>query len=114
MRNVRLSLCAIWIWCAGCSEGQGTSTQLVTEDPPILAKDPPVLVRLESKHETIVITSGPTGPLYTVIAGDGTFLVKDVTLAQLELNNPQVHQRVESAIAANHARLDAGLDRRSR
>jgi len=115
MRNVWLimSLCALLIWCTGCSEDQGTSTLLVTEDPPILAKDRPVLVRLESKHETIVITSGPTGPLYTVIAGDGTFLVRDLTLAQLELSNPQIYQRVESAIAA-HARLDASQDRRSR
>ena len=113
MRNVWLGLCVVLIWCTGCSEGQDTSTHFATEDPPVLAKDPTVLVRLESKHETVVITSGPTGPLYTVIAGDGTLLVRDLTLAQLKLNNPQVHERVESAIAANHARLDR-LDRRSR
>ncbi len=82
-----------------------TSMHFVTDDPPVLGKDPPVIVRLESKHETVVIKSGPAGPLYSVITGDGTFVVRDVTLAQLELNNPQVYERVTSAIAVNHAGL---------
>ncbi len=110
MRNVWLSLCALLIWCMGCSKNQDTSTHFVTEDPPVLAKDPPVIVRLESKHETVVIKSGPTGPLYSVITGDGVLLVRDVTLAQLELNNPRVYKLVKSAIAASHARMDASRE----
>ncbi len=106
MRNVWLGYCAVLIWCTGCTKGQDTSTHFATEDPTVLAKDPPVIVRLESKHETVVITAGSAGPLYTVIASDGTFLVRGLTLAQLKLSNPQVHERVESAIAANHASLD--------
>ncbi len=110
MRNVWLILCAVLIWCMGCSKDRDTSTHFVTEDPPVLAKDPPVIVRLEAKHETVVIKSGPTGPLYSVITGDGGFVVRDVTLAQLELNHPQVYRRVKSAIAANYAGLDASRE----
>ncbi len=106
MRNVWLIVCAGLIWFMGCSKDQNV---FVPADPPVLAKDPPVIVRLESKHETIVIKSGPTGPLYSVITSDGVFVVRDVSLAQLELNNPRVYRRVKSAIVESHA----GLGRQS-
>lgn len=97
---------AAMICCMGCANEKDAATQVVADDPPVLAGDYPVIVSIESGHETVVVRSGPTGPLYSVITGGGTYVVRDVTLAQLESNHPQVHERVRSAIAAGHARLD--------
>ncbi len=102
MQNVWMIISVAVVWCVGCSKAQVTSTR--THD---VVTDYPILVQLEGTSQTFVIKSGPTGPLYSVITSDGEFMVRDLTFAELELNHPQLHDGIKSAIA-----LDARLDRR--
>ena len=100
MHNVLLMSLVALVGCVGCSNARITSTQ--AHDA---LKGHPVLLQLEGTDQTVVIESGPTDPLYSVITSDGEFLVRDLTLAELELNHPGIHDRIESAISANHAGL---------
>ncbi len=100
MHNVLLMSLVALVGCVGCSNARVTSTQ--AHDA---MKGHPVLLQLEGTDQTVVIASGPTDPFYSVITSDGEFLVRDLTLAELELNHPQLHDRIKSAIASNHARL---------
>ncbi len=105
MQNVWMIISVAVLWCVGCSKAQVTSTR--AHD---VVTDHPVLVQLEGTSQTVVIKSGPTGPLYSVITSDGEFMVRELTLAELELNHPQLHDRIKSAIASNHARLNVEFD----
>ncbi len=98
MQNVWMIISVAVLWCVGCSKAQ------------VVVTDHPVIVQLQYRSQTVVIKAGPTGPLYSVITSDGEFMVRDLTLAELELNHPQLHDRIKSAIASNHARLNVEFD----
>ena len=70
----------------------------------------PVIVRLVGQHQTVTVTSGPDGPLYTAQTADGRTIVANATLAQLRTENPEVYQFIEPAMAMD-ASLDGGAAR---
>jgi hypothetical protein len=59
----------------------------------------PVIVRLVGRHQTIVVTAGPTAPLYSATRNDGTPIVAAATLEQLRRDHPEVYQQLIPTIA---------------
>src|SRR5690348_4106775 len=59
----------------------------------------PVIVRLAGRHQTIVVTAGPTAPLYSATRDDGTPIVAGATLDQLRREHPEVYQQLIPTIA---------------
>ena len=94
MRYERLAVSLAALSCFGCF---GTPTTSQTEEP---INNHPVLVRLEGRGETVVIKAGSTAPLYSLLTSDGKVIVQDMTLTELALHDPQLYERVKSAIAA--------------
>ena len=76
----------------GCA-GKGTQPAAVE------AARGPVIVRLVGQHQTITVTSGPDGPLYTAQTTAGQTIVANATLEQLRQEHPEVYRFVEPSIA---------------
>ncbi len=105
MEEKRLALLLGALSCFGCSSTSTTSTH--TEEP---ITNHPVLLRLEGRDETIVIKAAPGAPLYSVLTSAGEVVVQDMTLTDLAVHDSQLYDRVRSAIAATHARIDGPFE----
>jgi hypothetical protein len=64
-------------------------------------KNYPVIYSLISRTQTLTVTSGPDGPLYSVTDPKGVVLMPPSTLAQVAIIDPKLHQWVNSAVAAS-------------
>ncbi|HSV16021.1 MAG TPA: hypothetical protein VLI90_17295 [Tepidisphaeraceae bacterium] len=69
----------------------------------------PVIVRLVSRHYTIVVSAGRTAPLYQVTDNSGKLLADGVTLAQLRLVDNNLYQELVPALAPK-AEADASME----
>jgi type IV pilus biogenesis protein CpaD/CtpE len=58
-----------------------------------------VIVKLVGQHQTITVTSGPDGPLYSASTADGQPIFANATLDELREQHPEVYQYVEPSIA---------------
>ena len=59
----------------------------------------PVIVRIVGRHQTITVTAGPTGPLYSAATNDGEMLVAGATLERLQREHPDLYQQIEPSMA---------------
>ena len=59
----------------------------------------PVIVRLVGRNQTITITSGPHGPLYSASSRGGELIVQNATLEQLRSEHPQLYRQIAPATA---------------
>lgn len=68
----------------------------------------PVIVHLVGRHQTITVTSSPSGPRYTAHTDDGATLVANATLDELRADYPEIYRMVEPGVAVS-ARDDASV-----
>src|SRR5215218_7438363 len=59
----------------------------------------PVIVRIVGRHQTITVTAGPEGPLYSAATNDGEMLVAGATLERLRREHPDLYQQIEPSMA---------------
>jgi hypothetical protein len=59
----------------------------------------PVIVRIVGRHQTVTVTAGPEGPLYSAATDDGKVLVASATLDQLRRDHPDLYQQIEPSMA---------------
>lgn len=71
------------------------------------AASPPLIVRLVSRNQTITVTAGPSGPLYSQTDETGHVMVKPATLQELRVQRPDLYRQVQPATAYQ---LDASAD----
>ena len=64
----------------------------------------PLIVRLVGRHQTITVTAGPAGPLYSATRSDGTAVVAGATLEKLRRDHPDVYQHLVPSIATERDR----------
>jgi len=69
----------------------------------------PVLYRLVSRHETLTVSKGPTGPVYSVHTLKGQPLLVFATRDQLRRAHPDISIMLDSAIVLNSNSIDASL-----
>jgi hypothetical protein len=93
---------------AACTGHDGSDRGVEPTEPPVEqgkpgadeAKDPPVIVTLETRQHVISIhVDGEQGREFTVATLDGRVLASRVTLVQLRRDFPKLHEAVESSIA---------------
>jgi hypothetical protein len=73
--------------------------------PAYVAPEGKEIVRLVGQHQTVIVTSGPDGPLYTARTADGRTLVANASLAELRTQHPEIYRSIEPAMA-----VDASLE----
>ena len=56
----------------------------------------PVIARIATRHQTIVVRSGPSGPTYSLETSAGEVLIGDMTLDQLAQKTPEMFRMVKS------------------
>src|SRR5690242_3296571 len=86
-----------------------TATGCATANRPPAATAAPVkvapegkeIVRLVGQHQTVIVTSGPDGPLYTAQTADGQTLVANASLAELRAQHPEIYRSIEPAMAVD-------------
>jgi hypothetical protein len=79
----------------GCA---GNRQRAARSEPPPAPQDP-VIVHLVSRHQTITVTSSPTGPRYSARTSDGTAIVVNATLDELQMNHPEVYRLLQPGVA---------------
>src|SRR5687767_4022358 len=92
MRKIFGHLAVAAVLCAGCAKSNPPAAAAA---PPQAQPEGPVIVRLVGQHQTITVTSGPSGPLYTAQTDDGQLIVANATLEELRLTHPEVYRFVE-------------------
>ena len=71
----------------------------------------PLIVRIVSRDQTITITAGPHGSLYTAATSNGKILVANATLDQLRTVHPDVYRQVNKVVALDaSAVIDCSRD----
>lgn len=70
-----------------------------------------IVVHLEQRDYKITISSGKTGPVYTVKDPSGEVLAKMLTEKELQAKLPKVHKLVRNALAGGEKKhkLDASV-----
>ncbi len=78
----------------------------------------PVVGYLEKRGRTIIIKSGPKGPLYSVKDEKGKTLFENLSTEQLRAEAPDIHEFLKTAVAQkgakNGGKADASLRMESR
>jgi hypothetical protein len=92
---------------AGCARPTTSPTAPIAKVP--TARPAPVIVRIVSRHYSIVVSAGPTAPIYQVTNSAGHIVADGVTLAQLRLVDNNLYEELLPALAPN-ARVDARAD----
>jgi hypothetical protein len=59
----------------------------------------PVIVRIVGRHQTVTVTAGPEGPLYSAATNDGKIVVAGATLERLRQDHPDLYQQIEPSMA---------------
>src|SRR5688572_17657147 len=63
------------------------------------APEYPMIVRIVGRHQTITVTAGPAGPLYSAATTDGKAIVAGATLDELRDRHPAVYRQLHPGIA---------------
>ena len=67
--------------------------------------DRSLLLTLEGREHTIVISTGPDGPRYTMKSSTGHTVFSDLNINQIRERDPEVYERIDAAIADKDASL---------
>jgi hypothetical protein len=59
----------------------------------------PVIVRLESRFYSVVISAGPKSPLYTVHNASGELLAQNLTLDELRSSRRDLYDQLAPALS---------------
>ncbi len=70
----------------------------------------PVIGYIEKRDRTITIMAGPKGAVYSVKTAAGKVLCDKVSLDQLRVQAPELHQFIKSAMAANSGKGGGVID----
>jgi hypothetical protein len=60
----------------------------------------PTIVRLVARHQTITISAGPHGSLYSINTDTGQTLIANATLADLRDHHPDLYRQLAPALAS--------------
>jgi hypothetical protein len=71
--------------------------------PPQAAAQGPVIVRLVSRHYSVVISAGRTAPVYTIHDASGGLLASNVTLDQLRQSRVDLYDHLAPLIAPENS-----------
>lgn len=85
----------------GCAH-QNASAPLAkagTRSPALPGAQGPVIVRLVSRHYTVVISAGAKSPVYTIRNAAGDLLASDVTLDQLRDTRVDLYDQLAPLIS---------------
>src|SRR5437016_949470 len=68
------------------------------------------IVRLVGRHDTIIVTAGRAGPLYSVSDPNGKILIADATLDELRDAHPASYKQIKSALVDGDPEIWAGTE----
>ena len=111
-RPITLAVIAGALGCFAGVHGHASSSRAATAPAAAvvaaLQHEPPVIVRLVNRHQTITITAGPrgVGPLYSAVTADGKVLVSRATLQELRSEHPEIYRQIQPGVAMDYA-IDA-------
>jgi hypothetical protein len=58
-------------------------------------------VRLKGGEQTVTVTAGPHGPLYSAVAASGAVLASNATLDELKAQHPSIYRFVHPAMVTD-------------
>jgi hypothetical protein len=99
-----ISILTLSLWgfglVAGCARHPAPAPVAKTRGiMPPAAPPGPVIVRLVSRHYTVVISAGATSPVYTIRSAPGGLLASNVTLDQLRQTRVDLYDQLAPLIS---------------
>ena len=91
-----IALLSLGILMGGCARPAAP----VAPQAQIKQKDLPVICRLVSREQTVTISAGPKGSVYSVNSADGKTLLSYASRDQLREQFPVLSHQLDSAIVA--------------
>jgi hypothetical protein len=85
------------IGMAGCAHSSPTTEPATVHAP--IAPARPVIVRLESRFYSVVISAGPKSPLYTVHNASGELMAQNLTLDELRSSRRDLYDQLAPALS---------------
>src|SRR5438067_2419029 len=61
----------------------------------------PVIVKLVSRRQTVTVTAGPSGPLYSVTDANGQERLAPTPLNEIAAKDPQLYREINAALASS-------------
>ena len=92
-----LALCGFGL-AAGCAQHRAPVAKGPTITPKA-APQGPVIVRLVSRHYSVVISAGAKSPVYTIQSASGDLLASNVTLDQLRHSRADLYDQLAPLIS---------------
>lgn len=89
-----ISLLCVGLFISGCARPSAPPAPQAT-----IKKELPVICRLVSRHETLTISAGPNGAVYSVQNAEGKMLLSYASREELRLTHPDLAQQLDSGIA---------------
>src|SRR5687768_723036 len=100
IKSLALLIPALTLYTAGCAKQPAPLAPQAQAVPQSATVDGrPVIVRLVSRDETLTISKGPNGPVYSVHDSKGKILLASATREQLRIHHPFLSAQLDSAIA---------------
>ena len=88
-----ISVIGLGLLMAGCAKPQAPIAPQAEA-----AKELPVICRLVSREQTVTISAGPNGAVYSVQSADGKTLLANADRAELRRQFPVLSHQLDSAI----------------
>jgi hypothetical protein len=99
--HVVLASSALMVGCASHRNAAAPTATSVSDRAAAQAPAGLEIVRVVGRHQTIVVTSGPNGPLYSVNDDEGRQLVAAATLDELRATQPGLYRLLEQGLAVD-------------
>lgn len=84
----------------GCAKQNAPQARVSRDEKP----QGPEIVRLVGQHQTVIVTSGPNGPLYSAQTSAGDTIVANATIEELRNAHPDIYRFVDPTVAADARR----------
>jgi hypothetical protein len=105
----RTGLLALALLAAGCCDGtahrsdtRDSHAAAPTAQQPIVASYP-VIVQIVSRKQTLIVSAGPDGALYSVRSPSGEELVTLASLDQLKREHPEYYHWIQPLVATDQS-----------
>jgi hypothetical protein len=91
-----IALLGLGFLISGCARPAGP----VSPQAQIKQQEAPVICRLVGREQTLTISAGPKGSMYSVLGADGKVLLSYASRDELRVQFPVLSHQLDSAIVA--------------
>lgn len=79
----------------------GSSSAMAQQRPTTMPAQTRTIVKVVSRDTTIVASSGPNGPVYSLEGKDGLVIIPSMTLPDMQAKHPELAKHIQTMNASS-------------